>query len=336
MKMKNSFLIFWFLLTATGATAGPLGHQSGSLVSIFDVGYLTSTKNFDDTGQVMALSRSNEFSQWRLRGQAEYDLSDQWGVFGAFSYKRANAFATTASRFNNNLSDFFLGTDVAVWNGWIRITPEVVISIPTYPKPGTEDSALLGDGASTISFALNGAKDWGAFGLNGYVGYRARSEGYSSSWLFGLQAQYMPEIPLFAFFGLYNDWSLNNDSYTSANRIAPAINYNGGSLIYSSINPSLNVIEAGAGFKISESFFITGSIETTIMGVRTAQYTQFLVGVGYTDRNLYSTNSREAAPDFTPLDSFEEKAPEKGAKKTFVPKAQKSIPSRFLPIRRFF
>jgi hypothetical protein len=281
---KDALAFLLLILTSPILWASPYGFKKNNFSTFFETSYLFTNSNYDDGGSTARLPLSNQLTEVKVDLNPTYDFTNRWGAYGDFSFKKMDSYGTTVARTNSNLSDTVFGTQFQLPVKFANIIPDFSISLPTYPKPGSDDSVLMGDGGIVTTAKLYITKTMYSFSLGGFGGVSGRTEGLSTLIPWGVMAKYEYD-PIFYELMFHGASSINNDQYTNnpqaRRRITDIVD--SGSLLYDSVNPSWGKIQGHVGWKIDPRIHLTFGIEYVAFGVRTAQSTSFMVGLSLLD-----------------------------------------------------
>ncbi len=292
MRNFSRFITSLFARSSYGiAFAAILGSQFAQAVvdenhfmeGQFQIGsgfrYVKTDSNYASFGSETVLNGVNRgYSSMDLDLTARYVLIDRWGLHGNLVMSNAESTNTDATRKNSNLASVSLGTDILFLYGSHFLWGDVNATLPVDKFDKNADNPLTSDGVVSFATTLNYLKPFRNWTFEGGLGFKYRLEGRSALMPYNAGASY--HFGKWYLGGGFSGFqSVINDADTDSQivRNTTLTRANGGSLIYSSINPAAIFAELKVGRLSQGSNHLEGIVRTTLAGDNYAAYTEGLV-----------------------------------------------------------
>jgi hypothetical protein len=285
LRVPGHILFALVLFSGSNVWASMTGsYYKGVLVAHLEASTFTTKENYLSSGEAVSLAPGQSFTEIAGRFQAAYDFADWWSLYSDFGFKRNRAVTPLLENVNTGFADIGLGANMLAWSGFVKIIPDIYVSIPTYAANGADGGVLLGDGALALQGRVFLTKTFRQFLVSVYGGIKLRGNGLSTQVPVGLHGVW--DFRRFFILGSVQSlFSLNDDKNTDLPVVRTSVTERlaAGSFAYNAVNPSATTASLSAGWKISPHFSVTLGADQTIMGTNAAKATRFLVGITFAD-----------------------------------------------------
>ena len=213
--------------------------------------YLKTKSNFNTSGNIADLPKSNYFQIVDITTGVKYGLSDDFNVYGNFNIGNAESNGTDALRTNSTLNKVSVGGEYLWGNEFPQFIPEFSVLMDLEKIDDTQDHVLNSEGANEFTGKLNLQFDFRQFYIFGFGGYTYRDKGRSNLFPWAMNAEWALSGmtlggELFGFQSISDD--KDKGSANEVIRDALRSRVNGGSAKYYSTNPS--VVDSNLYLKI--------------------------------------------------------------------------------------
>jgi hypothetical protein len=334
--LSLSYLALFIVFSTQAAFAEALSTIRTFDKGVLDVGvgvsYLSTNRNYSNSGSQFALSGNNNYELIQTPIRSRYGLFENWSISAGAMISTATSKDNTASRKNSSLTDAELGVDWLFYQGFADVWVESQLIYPFEKITTTQDTAINGEGVMQVKTSLGFSKEMASFFLYGSTGFNWRQSGRASLVLGQIGASY-----LFSNFMV----GLETNGYVPANddadRSSETARYsliqkvNAGSYRFYSVNPAYGEAKIWAEFPVmgldvgtyaSLPYYGQNISYGPLFGINVSMSFDFGSGV-----NSAPAKSKKPAPAFgeTPLSTqkkvkeFKESTDDGVDQKLFVP-----------------
>ncbi len=241
--------------------------------------YLKSDSNYASFGSETVLNGANRsYTAMDLDLSARYVLMDRWGLHTNIVMANAETTNLDATRKNSVLSSISAGTDILFLYGSHFLWGDINATMPIDKYDKSIDNPLTSDGVMSLSTSLNYLKPFRNWSFEAGLGFKYRLEGRSALLPYSLGASYhFGKWYVGGGFSGFQSVIDDADTDSQSVRNSTLNRANGGSMLYSSINPSAVFAELKVGRISQGSNHLEGIVRTTLAGDNYAAYTEGLI-----------------------------------------------------------
>ncbi len=245
-------------------------------------GYFSTSSNFDDNSNSVALPASASNTRMLVDLNANYGVNNDFFIFSRFSLLSAKVQVPNQRDSSNfGLGDCLGGFAYRAFNSdgsfSLNLQGEVRVSAYSNSAAKSSGNAYLGDGSTDMTagiftetpLRLLSITD---FYLEGGLGYTYRSKGFSSAIPWSLILKRDPAYRGFLFEGgVMGQVSLKtdiatHDSTTLLNTVSDRLTGSGGSMLINGVNPAWLGAHGKIGYKTQAGHTIYAGIDSPLMG----------------------------------------------------------------------
>ncbi len=242
--LKHTFIILSILLCFGQSFAiNQYKHfESGVWGLQSQMTYQKSKSNFNTSGKISDLPKSNYFQLIDITTGARYGMSESINAYGHFNIGNAESNGTDAVRTNSTLNKVILGGEALVGDTFPQIIPEIAFVLDLEKVNENQDNVMNSEGANELTGKLNLQFDLRPLFIFGYIGYSYRDKGRSHllPWNFNAETTFSDFTLGGEIFGFQSITSDKDKGATEeVARDALRSRVNGGSAKFYSINPSV-------------------------------------------------------------------------------------------------
>ncbi len=238
--------------------------------------YLKTDSNYTSMGSSPVLNGpGRSYSTMDIDLYSRYVVVDKWGLYGGMTFANSESTNTDATRRNPTVSQVLLGTDVLLLYGRHFLWGNFDITSPVARYDKNTDTALTSDGVIAFGTGLNYLFPWNNWTIEGNLGFDYRLEGRSALLPWEVSGSYHFGR-WYTGLGFSGFQTVIEDADTNARSVRDAtlVRANGGSYIYSSINPSVVFVELKGGRLSQGSNQLEVILRSTVSGAQYAAYTE--------------------------------------------------------------
>ncbi len=279
-----NYILILMLFTPLSSWASPFGFLEHKFTGAAELSTFNTNTNFDDNGNVVSVTSKSMITENKLNLSSTYDFSSEWGFHGDLNFKQVTSQWTNYIYSAIGPGELTLGSDFQAIGGDLKVIPDFFGTIPLSTIPGSDKTAFLGDGAFALGGIVNLASHVYFIKNALYGGIIWRSQGLSTQVPLGLKTATNLGRSFVIHVDLFGELSLGNDQYTptpSARTLTQNL-YNGGSTIYSALNPSFFAVKGYLLWNMSKVFSLSGGAQQIFLGQRVPNGTRFFVSLGFT------------------------------------------------------
>lgn len=291
--------------------AGPLGYKDGRWVFKLKESYFTSSSNFNRLGTVKPLPPNQSFSTLTSSLSITHDLSNELSLFAVLDAVYGRSVGSDFERTRFAPTEVKLGADFLLWESFINVVPEFMLTVPITSIAKDTDEAIVSDGVfeARAGAYISNHFDW----ISGYAygGLAFRSGGRSM--LFPYEVQLVKAFDsLQISSGFWGYVSILDDEFTSVpgNRTGVTDRVNGGSYRFYSVNPTMMEAGGALGLALGDQTYGRLGLSHTLAGEQTANGFTVWLSVSYSfgaDEQIGESKHREKVKKIKKIEEQKQK-----------------------------
>lgn len=297
----------------TAYEAPPGGWVESSFGLSASTEYFMSQANYENArGSYSRLPGDNKFSSLESKFRGRYNFTTLFSAFAGFGLGYSQATDSVYQKSNSQLTEAFAGADFLLNKKYVRLVPEVLVSMPMSPTDPNQTDPLTSDGVPYIRTGLFAHKPLRYFRLGAFGGFHIPLSDLGTRFAYEVTAD-MRLFTVVTIGGGINGYeTFLADSSTFASRNQTALRANAGSQRFFAFEPSLIEARGWVGFRPDRSMWIRVGVAKTLNGINTAEGFALTGSIVFNSSPLIPTKNSKSS----------ERPDEVSAKQNFVPDSE--------------